>query len=44
MISLPKIHVFRLQVNSTIRKELEAVYAKNGPMLTNIINVFSSSP
>ena len=44
MISLPKIHVFRLQVNFTIRKELEALYAKNGITLTDTINMFSNSP
>ena len=44
MISLPKIHVFCLQVNSTIRKGLGAAYAKNSLTLTDTINVFSSSP
>lgn len=40
MISLPKTDVFRLRVNPTVRKELEAVYAKNGLTLTDAINVF----
>ena len=40
MISLPKTDVFRLRVNPRVRKELEAVYAKNGLTLTDAINVF----
>lgn len=40
MISLPKTDVFRLRVNPTVRKELEAVYAKNGLTLTDAVNVF----
>lgn len=40
MISLPKTDVFRLRVNPAVRKELEAVYAKNGLTLTDAINVF----
>ena len=40
MISLPKTDVFRLRVNPAVRKELEAVYAKNGLTLTDAVNVF----
>ena len=40
MISLPKTDVFRLRVNPGVRRELEAVYAKNGLTLTDAINVF----
>ena len=32
--------MFRLRVNPEIRKELEAVYAKNGLTLTDAVNVF----
>lgn len=40
IISAAKTDVFRLRVNPEIRKELEAVYAKNGLTLTDAINVF----
>ena len=40
IISAAKTDVFRLRVNPEVRKELEAVYAKNGLTLTDAINVF----
>lgn len=40
IISAAKTDVFRLRVNPEIRKELEAVYAKNGLTLTDAVNVF----
>lgn len=40
IISTAKTDVFRLRVNPEVRKELEAVYAKNGLTLTDAINVF----
>lgn len=40
IVSSPKTDVFRLWVNPGVRKELEAVCAKNGLTLTDAINVF----
>lgn len=40
MLSLPKTDVFRLRVNPDVRRDLEAVYAKNGLTLTDAVNVF----
>lgn len=40
IVSAPKTDVFRLRVNPEVRRELEAVYAKNGLTLTDAINVF----
>lgn len=36
----PKTDVFRMRVNPEIRKQLEAVYEKNGLTLTDAVNVF----
>lgn len=40
MLSLPKTDVFRLRINPEVRKDLEAVYSKNGLTLTDAVNVF----
>ena len=40
IVSAAKTDVFRLRVNHEVRKELEAVYAKNGLTLTDAVNVF----
>lgn len=40
IVSAAKTDVFRLRVNPEVRKELEAVYAKNGLTLTDAVNVF----
>jgi len=40
IVTSAKTDVFRLRVNPEVRRELEAVYAKNGLTLTDAINVF----
>ena len=40
VLSSPKTDMFRLRINPEVRKELEAVYARNGLTLTDAINVF----
>lgn len=40
IVSAEKTDVLRIRINPIIRKELEAVYAKNGLTLTDAINVF----
>ncbi len=40
VVASAKTDVFRLRVNPEVRRELEAVYAKNGLTLTDAINVF----
>lgn len=40
ILSLPKTDVFRLRINPEVRKDLEAVYSKNGLTLTDAVNVF----
>ena len=40
VVSSAKTDVFRIRVNPEVRKNLEAVYAKNGLTLTDAVNVF----
>ncbi len=40
IVAAAKTDVFRLRINPEVRRELEAVYAKNGLTLTDAINVF----
>ena len=40
ILSSPKTDMFRLRISPEVRKELEAVYARNGLTLTDAINVF----
>lgn len=40
VVSAPKTDMFRLRINPEVRKELEAVYAKNGLTLSDAVNVF----
>lgn len=40
ILNMPKDDVFRIRVNSEIKKDLENIYAKNGLTLTDAINVF----
>ena len=40
VVSSPKTDIFRIRVNPDVRKNLEAVYAKNGLTLTDAVNVF----
>ena len=40
VVSSAKTDVFRIRVNPEVRKDLEAVYAKNGLTLTDAVNVF----
>ena len=40
LVSSAKTDVFRIRVNPEVRKDLEAVYAKNGLTLTDAVNVF----
>ncbi len=40
IVAAAKTDTFRLRVNPDIRKQLEAVYAKNGLTLTDAVNVF----
>ena len=40
VVSAAKTDVFRIRVNPEVRKDLEAVYAKNGLTLTDAVNVF----
>ena len=40
VVSSPKTDMFRFRINPDIRKEVEAVYEKNGLSLTQAINIF----
>ena len=40
ILSSPKTDMFRLRINPEVRRDLEAVYARNGLTLTDAINVF----
>jgi len=40
ILSRPKTDVFRLRINPEVRKDLEAVYSKNGLTLTDAVNIF----
>ena len=40
ILSFPKTDMFRLRISPEVRRELEAVYARNGLTLTDAINVF----
>ena len=40
ILSSPKTDMFRLRISPEVRRELEAVYARNGLTLTDAINVF----
>ena len=40
IVSSPKTDMFRMRINSEVRQNLEAVYAKNGLILTDAVNVF----
>ncbi len=40
IVSLPKTDMFRFRINPDVRKEVEAVYEKNGLSLTQAINIF----
>ena len=44
ILSSPKTDMFRLRINPEVRRDLEAVYARNGLTLTDAINVFFNSP
>jgi len=40
VVSSPKTDMFRFRINPDVRKEVEAVYEKNGLSLTQAINIF----
>ena len=40
VVSSPKTDTFRFRINPEIRKQVEAVYEKNGLSLTQAINIF----
>jgi len=40
IVSSAKTDTFRMRINPDIRRNLEAVYAKNGLTLTDAVNVF----
>lgn len=40
VVSAPKTDMFRFRINPDVRKEVEAVYEKNGLTLTQAINIF----
>ena len=40
VVSSPKTDMFRFRINPDVRKEVEAVYEKNGLSLTQGINIF----
>lgn len=44
VVSAAKTDMFRMRINPEVRRNLEAVYAKNGLTLTDAVNVFFSSP
>ena len=40
VVSSPKTDMFRFRINPDVRKEVEAVFEKNGLSLTQAINIF----
>lgn len=40
LVSLPKTDSFRIRVNPEVRRQLEAIYGRNGLTLTDAVNVF----
>ena len=40
VVSAAKTDMFRMRINPEVRRNLEAVYAKNGLTLTDAVNVF----
>ncbi len=40
IVTAPKSDMFRFRINPEIRKEVEAIYAKNGLSFTQAINIF----
>ncbi len=40
VVSSPKTDMFRFRINPDVRKEVEAIYEKNGLSLTQAINIF----
>ena len=40
VVSSPKTDMFRFRINPDVRKQVEAVYEKNGLSLTQAINIF----
>lgn len=40
ILSRPKTDVFRLRINPDVRRDLEAVYSRNGLTLTDAVNIF----
>lgn len=40
VVSSPKTDMFRFRINPEVRKQVEAVYEKNGLSLTQAINIF----
>ena len=43
LVSLPKTDSFRIRVNPEVRRQLEAIYGRNGLTLTDAVNVFFSA-
>lgn len=40
IVTAPKTDMFRFRINPEIRREVEAVYAKNGLSFTQALNIF----
>ena len=40
IVTAPKTDMFRFRINPEIRKEVEAVYARNGLSFTQALNIF----
>lgn len=40
VVSSPKTDLFRIRVNPEVRRQLEAIYGRNGLTLTDAVNVF----